>query len=52
MTNEQIKWASGHDWYIRVLSSGKVLVKSIDGVGVVEYLTFDNFKKLCHWAGY
>lgn len=57
MTEEQIKWARKHDWYIATLASGEgVLVNdeyvTRDGVLHRETLAMNDYRKLRRWAGY
>ena len=49
MTNNQIKWASQHDWYIGT-ANGSVTVRG--DTGEADTLTFSDFGSLHHWAGY
>lgn len=49
MTNSQIKWAEGHDWFLWsnvILCTVSVLTD--DG----EILDFTDFEQLKKWAGY
>lgn len=65
MTNNQIKWASLHDWFQADLGNGRVLVAEdwtqagVDPEGVVaietqcrEWRTSESFGELRAWAGY
>lgn len=54
MNNNQIKWASKHDWFIKANGEG-VLVKdvvSVDGVAQESQIQIDDFQELIEWAGY
>lgn len=57
MTEQQIKWATSHDWFVAVLDSGKgVLVTdryvTRDGVEHADSKEFSNYRRLRDWAGY
>lgn len=55
LTQDQIEWAEGHDWFISSTPSDGVLVRCdvvIDGQTSTSSMRFNNFKSLRTWAGY
>jgi hypothetical protein len=56
MTEQQIKWAASHDWYIgRADTAGTVLVNeryTMAGKLYEEIKVFADFRALKDWAGY
>ena len=51
MTSKQIKWASGHDWYI-TSSESSITVKDDNIAGGQLNFKSGTFSELCKWAGY
>ncbi len=49
MTNQQIRWAVRHDWYIGH-KNGVVIVR--DDLDPCGFLSFSDFEELYEWAGY
>lgn len=53
MTEQQVKWASQHDWYEGACSEeyNTYYITVYDSV-LDDNVTFDNFQELKEWAGY
>lgn len=55
MNQQQIKWASLHDWFLTDNQDGTVTVMDYttneDGLIVMQPRTFDNFDLLLLWVG-
>ena len=56
MTQQQIKFAAHHDWFLESPNSNTILVMDYatneDGLMVMEPRTFTDFQALLEWAGY
>jgi hypothetical protein len=55
MTNEQIRWAAQHDWFIARDGDMVIVredIKHACGSWTSTPLRFGSFKKLREWAGY
>ena len=56
MTQEQIKWASRHDWYLQSLGDAVLVVEverlSVDSLVSLASIKFTSYKELRQWAGY
>lgn len=48
MTQQQIKWASQHDWFINANYNTVTVIDTQTG----EIESFTDFKTLYNWAGY
>jgi hypothetical protein len=61
MTENQIKWAASHDWYIATLADGEGVLVKDEWVDLNEAeprqtyskdVAFTNYRALRDWAGY
>lgn len=56
MTENQIKWAASHDWYVDHSDDNDVILVvdrwTEDGVLHQELRWFEDFTQLQEWAGY
>ena len=55
MTKQQIKWASGHDWFVADNMDGSIEVLDIcthNGQTIRAVACFNDFAELKAWAGY
>lgn len=58
MTEQQIKWAAQHDWFVSVAGDGEgVLVSDVSldtrmGEIFTETKAFRDYRTLRRWAGY
>ena len=51
MNEQQIKWASQHDWFIDARDSVVLVAERYAGEPT-KYIKFSDFKALKEWAGY
>lgn len=52
-SEQQIKWAASHDWYVDMLSGDRVMcVNEMHGDGTATLVFIDNMAELKEWAGY
>lgn len=54
-TASQIRWAQGHDWFVGVAPTGKIVCTdeyTKDGVAYRDVASFTDFRAMREWAGY
>lgn len=56
MTKQQIEWASGHDWFVKIDNEGKLIVRdeySLNGIAHSKEVVWEkSFSELLEFAGY
>lgn len=50
LTPKQIAWAATHDWFVRDLGTGRIIIR--DDITGEHIIWTESFKELRDWAGY